>query len=109
MSFFSKEVNYLGHVIDYEGIRKNKQKVKAIVKTRILQNVTEVKAFVGMINYYAKFIPNLSILLGPMYKLIKKYITFKWTNQCDEAFNKSKDAMTSDSVLVHFNTIFYTS
>ncbi|XP_008190241.1 uncharacterized protein K02A2.6-like [Acyrthosiphon pisum] len=101
--FFQKQVNYLGHVIDGEGIRKDKDKVKAIVEARIPQNVTEVKAFVGMINYYAKFIPNLSTLLGPMYKLLKKNITFKWTNQCNEAFNKSKEAMTSDSVLVHFN------
>jgi len=65
--------------------------------------VTEVKTFVGMINYYAKFIPNLSTRLGLMYNLLKKYVTFKWINQCNEAFNKSKKAMTSDLVLVHFN------
>lgn len=38
-----------------------------------------------------------------MYKLLKKNVTFKWTNQCNEAFYKSKEVMTSDSVLVHFN------
>lgn len=62
--FFQKQVNCLRLVIDREGIRKDKDKVKAIVKARIPQNVTEVKAFVGMINYYTKFIPNLSTLLG---------------------------------------------
>lgn len=69
-------MSYLTHVIDGNGIRKDQEKVKAIVKARAPCNVTEVKAFIGMINYYAKFIPNLSTLLSPMYKLLKKNVKF---------------------------------
>lgn len=67
------------------------------------KSVTEVKAFTGMVNYYAKFIPNLSTLLGPIYNLLKKDMKFVWTNECRKAFNKTKQAMTSESLLVHYN------
>jgi len=45
------------------------------------KSFTEVKAFTGMVNYYAKFIPNLSTLLGPIYNFLKKEVMFVWTNE----------------------------
>jgi len=57
-----------------------------------------------MVNYYAKFIPNLSTLLGPIYNLLKKEVKFVWTSECRKAFNKTKQTMASESLLVDYNS-----
>ncbi|XP_022165223.1 uncharacterized protein K02A2.6-like, partial [Myzus persicae] len=62
------------HIIGSEGIERDKNKVKAMLNAVEPKSVTEVKAFTGMVNYYAKFIPNLSTLLGPIYNLLKKEV-----------------------------------
>ncbi|CAI6350433.1 unnamed protein product [Macrosiphum euphorbiae] len=102
-SFFQPKINYLGHVIGSEGIERDENKVKAMLNAIEPKRVTEVKAFTGMVNYYVKFIPNLSTLLGPIYNLLKKEVKFVWTKECREAFNKTKQAMASESLLVHYN------
>lgn len=67
------------------------------------KSVTEVKAFTGMVNYYAKFIPNQSTILVHIYNLLKNNIKFVWTARCKEAFIKTKQTMTFDTLLVHYN------
>ncbi|XP_016664851.1 uncharacterized protein K02A2.6-like [Acyrthosiphon pisum] len=64
--------SFRGHKIGSEGIERDKNKVKAMLNAVEPKSVTEVKAFTGMVNYYAKFIPNLSTLRGPIYNLLKK-------------------------------------
>ncbi|XP_060881762.1 uncharacterized protein K02A2.6-like [Metopolophium dirhodum] len=91
------------HIIGLEGIERDKNKVKAMLNAVEPKSVTEVKAFTGMVTYYAKCIPNLSTLLGPIYNLLKKEVKFIWTNECRKAFNKTKQAMASESLLVHYN------
>lgn len=56
-----------------------------------------------MINYYGKFIRNTSNVLAPLHDLLKKDIKFVWTKACSEAFNKAKENLVSDKVLVHYN------
>ena len=70
--FFQRKIEYLGHVIDKNGLHKSLKKVEAIVKISEPQSVTQVKAFIGMANYYAKFIPGLAIKLAPQYNLLNK-------------------------------------
>jgi len=62
-----------------------------------------VRAFVGMINYYGRFINNVSSLLEPMYRLLKKGQTFKWTDKCEVAFNKAKQMVASENVFIHYD------
>lgn len=54
-AFFQEKVKYLGHIIDANGLHKDIEKVKAIIDAPQPSNVTEVKAFVGLVNYYARF------------------------------------------------------
>lgn len=102
-SFFQREVNYLGHRISKEGIKKTNDKIKAIVEAPIPKNVSEVRSFAGMVNYYSKFIPNLSTLLHPIYNLLKNNTKFQWSKNCDLAFKKIKEIISSDDVLMHFD------
>ena len=70
--FLSHSVDSLGHRIDAEGIHPLPSKVEAMVKAPAPRNITELKSFLGMVNYYAKFLPNVSTHLFPLYALLKK-------------------------------------
>lgn len=67
--FFAKQLIYLWLIIDKTGLHACKSKVKTIVEAPVSQNVTQVKAFAGLIQYYGKFVPNLSNILSPLYNL----------------------------------------
>lgn len=64
------------------------------------KNITEVRAFIGMVNFYGKFVCQLANILEPLYKLL---LLFCWSKKCDVAFNKCKEAITSDNVLTHYD------
>nr|XP_022901108.1 uncharacterized protein K02A2.6-like [Onthophagus taurus] len=85
------------------GLHTTKEKIKAIQDAPIPKSVTELKSFLGLVNYYAKFVPNLSTILYPLYQLLQKNAKWVWSDQCSQAFNQVKDILISASVLVHFN------
>ncbi|XP_023248186.1 uncharacterized protein K02A2.6-like [Copidosoma floridanum] len=101
--FFKKSVEYLGHVIDKKGIHKNPKKIEAIVNAPRPAKVDELQAYIGMVNYYAKFIPNLATMLNPMYKLLQKDVEFVWSKECQKAWEEVKAELVSDRNLVHFD------
>ena len=63
----------------------------------------DVRSFLGMVMYCAKFIPNFSDLTEPLRKLTIKNAHFWWTNEEECAFNKGKHALTSDKVMAYFD------
>lgn len=77
--------------------------VKAITELERPKNITEVQAFTGMVNYYMKFIPNLSTMLSPIYNLLKKNNAFIWSNACEKSFNDIKEELISARNLVHYD------
>lgn len=101
--FFKESIHYLGHKVSKEGLEKDERKVESILNFPKPRNVKEVRIFTGMINYYSKFIPSLSIKLKPLYELIKKNVNFVWTKECQVAFEFAKKELTSDKVLIHFD------
>ena len=66
----SAQVKYLGYVIDERGLHPNPERVKAIVEAPAPRSTSELKSFLGLLNYYRKFIPNLSALLSPLHSLL---------------------------------------
>ena len=96
-------VIYLGHRLDAEGIHPTAEKVRAIQEAPAPTNVTELRAFLGLVNYYSKFLPNISATLAPLYKLTQKNQKWKWGKVENEAMNKVRKLLTADTVLVHFN------
>ncbi|KAB0790586.1 hypothetical protein PPYR_15011, partial [Photinus pyralis] len=100
---FKKQVDFLGHRIDEVGIHPLPDKVKCIKECPVPQNVTQLKAYLGLINYYGKFCPMLSTVLKCLYELCKKDVDFNWDKNCDVAFERSKELITSDKVLTHYN------
>ena len=69
-TFLTDEVVYLGHKIDQHGLHPIEDKVEAIQKARAPENVLELQAFLGLLNYYGRFLANLSTVLAPLHKLL---------------------------------------
>lgn len=101
--FLAKEVRYLGFIIDENGVRVDPEKVKAITTMPHPRNVTELKSFLGMVNFYGKFIDNLSAYLSPLYKLLKKDCYWEWGMEQNKAFETVKGLLISTKTLVHFD------
>ena len=85
-SFFQKQIRFLGIIVDSEGIRPDKDKVSAIVGMPPPKNQLELKSFLGAIGFYMKFVKSMSALRAPLDRLMKKDVEFKWTTDCQEAF-----------------------
>ena len=65
--FLRSWIKYLGHIIDKDGLHPTKEKVQAIREAPTPRNVGELRSFFGIINYYSRFLPNLSSKLAPLY------------------------------------------
>lgn len=102
-NFFQKSVEYLGFVIDKHGLSTASGKVQAVIDAPVPTNVTQLKAFLGLVNYYGKFISNLSTILSPLYQLLKKGSDFNFDMQCMKSFNMVKDKLVSSEVLAHYD------
>ena len=102
-SFMQAKLNCMGQQIDKDGIRPVKAKVDAIKCVPSPNSTTEIRYFLGMLNFYSKHLPNASTVLAPLHKLLCKNILWKWGPAEELAFNKAKDLLVSDSLLVHFH------
>ena len=71
-SFGRPSCTYLDYRIDGEGIHPTEQKVSAIINVPEPRNVAELRSFLGLVNYYHRFIKNLSTVLAPLYELLQK-------------------------------------
>lgn len=77
--FTKSSVSYLGHVVDAMGIHPMEEKTDAIQKAAVVKNVAEHRSFLALLNYYMKFIPNLSTLIQPMSALLHKDVVCEWS------------------------------
>ena len=96
-------VEYLGHKVSAAGLQPTDAKVKAIKEAPAPMNVSQLKSFLGLVNYYGKFLPNLSSVLSPLYRLLQSSTKWSWGAEQATAFQKVKSMLTSDSILVHFD------
>ena len=97
--FLCSSIEYLGHVVDEVGIHPTEEKVKAIKEAPAPTNVTQLRSFLGLINYYNKFLPNLAANLTPL----SKHQRWVWNDKQQVAFQRAKDALQSDALLTHYD------
>ena len=98
--FLAKSVEYLGFTIDQQGVHPSEGKVQAI---KSAQNLTEFKAYLGLLTYYGKFLPNLANVLAPLYQLLKKDVKWTWEDQQQQSFDQYKQMLTSSALLAHYD------
>jgi hypothetical protein len=88
-------VEFLGHVISKEGITVNPSKVASILEWEAPRNVKQIRGFLGMAEYYRRFIEGFSKIAGPMTKSLRKNTQFFWSEECEASFHKLMEKLTT--------------
>lgn len=97
-SFAYRKIEYLGHVIDREGVSTNPKKVEAVQLWPSPKNTKQLRGFLGLTGYYKRFVKGFGVISKPLTELLKKY-TFLWTEAAQTAFKQLKGAMVSSPTL----------
>ena len=101
--FAAREVKYLGHILSPQGVRPNPEKTAIVDTFPAPKNVKEVRSFLGLTNYYRRFIRDYSKLAAPMYGLLRQEVTFDWTSKCQTAFEDLKSKLVSPPIIGYPN------
>lgn len=101
--FMTKEVVYLGHKINQDGLHPMNDRVQAITDMPPPTNLSKLRAFLGMINFYGKFLPNLSTVLAPLYRLLRKEKSWKMEEVERKSFEAAKNLLKSPNLLIHYD------
>ena len=86
-----KKVEFLGVVIGPEGIKMEKEKVKGVLEWPIPKCVKDVQKFLGLANYYRRFIEGFATVARPLHDLVKKDKKWDWTERQEKAFQELKE------------------
>lgn len=99
----------MGHVVSSEGIAPNEDKISAVKDFPHPHNVKTVRSFLGLANYYCRFVKDFAKIAAPLNQLLRKDHKFVWTAQCEEAFQALKAALISAPILAFpdFSEIFH--
>ena len=96
-------VEYLGHKISSSDLQPTDEKIRALKDAHVPRNESQLKSFLGLLNYYGKFVPHLSTLLAPLHRLLQKISAWTWGPAQQAAFDHVKSILTSDKVLAHYD------
>ena len=67
------------------------------------ENVSQLRSFLGLVNYYNRFLPNASTVLHPLHQLLEQNSEWQWTEHCEQAFTVAKRKITSEQVIEHYD------
>ena len=95
------EIDFLGMVVGKEGIRVNPKKVEVLRTWPKPKTLTEVRSFMGLLQFFRRFIKDFSKVSAPLTNLTKKGEGIqKWDHKCDTAFESLKKSITSAPILI---------
>ncbi|GKF34338.1 putative reverse transcriptase domain-containing protein [Tanacetum coccineum] len=96
-----KEVQFLGHVVNCDGIHVDPSKVESVKNGKTPESSTEIRSFLGLTGYYWRFIENFSKIAKPLTLLTQKNKIYVWGNEQDEAFCILKEKLCNAQVLAY--------
>ena len=96
------QVQYLGYTIDATGLKPTQEKLEAIQCAPEPKDITQLRSYLGMLNFYRKFLVNAAVVLEPLNDLLRKDVPWKWTLGHSQAFQRSKSLLL-DACLIHFD------
>ena len=99
--FMQPEVLYLGHVVGSDGIKPNQKILETVQKWKSPTNVKEVQQFLGLCNYYRRFIHKFSDKATCLTELTKKGVQFVWTAECENSFQLLKETLCKEPILAY--------
>lgn len=94
-----KRVYFLGHVISEEGIATDPAKTEKVASWPVPTSRREVQQFLGLANYYRRFVKNFAIIAKPLHRLTEKNSSFKWSEDCQQAFELIRRKLVSPPIL----------
>lgn len=95
-------MEFLGFVIDKNGVHPSIEKVKAIHDALVPTNKQELQAFLGLLNFY-QILENKATVAEPLHRLLDKDAKWRWTVHHDQAFKNTNELLSSENVLHHFD------
>ena len=96
------KLTFFGHELSKKGVAPSEEKIAAVVNARAPKNISEVRSFVQLVQYSAKFIPNFSQEAEPLRKLLRKGHVFVWGIAQQKAFERLKQLMSTSRALAYF-------
>lgn len=93
----------MGHQITSEGMRADPAKVEAVTKMPRPRNLTELRRFMGIVNFMAKFLPKIAVVMHPLHNLLKEDTTFQWSSHEQAAFEEVKTLLCNAPVLAFYD------
>ncbi|XP_061510157.1 uncharacterized protein K02A2.6-like [Anopheles gambiae] len=101
--FALPQIGFLGLIVDKDGIRPDPSKTEAIAKMPPPKDVKQLRSYLGAINYYGRFVPQMKHLRAPLDDLLKKDARWNWTKECQKSFEQFKTILLSDLLLTHYD------
>lgn len=100
-SFLQTEVKLLGHIVTVDGIKMDPEKIKAIKEFPQPRNVKQLRGFLGLINYFRKFVYRYGEETKPLCHLLQKNVPFEWTPDIQRVFERVKELFLDSIMLIH--------
>ena len=97
--FLQQEVRYLGHIVSEEGIATDPSKITAVSNWPAPLCKKDVQRFLGLANYYRRFIKGFADIAKPLQRLVEKNSLFEWTDACQNAFTHLRQCLVTAPVL----------
>ena len=101
--FDKDKVEYLGYILSGEGIATYPKKIISIKEWPKPTCIKDVQRFIGLCNYYRRFVENFAMIAKPLHNLTKKNVKFIWTDACEKSFNELKNRLVTSPILLHPN------
>jgi transposase InsO family protein len=96
-----KEVAFLGHVVNGEGVKPDPSKVSVVKNWPVPKVLRDVRSYLGLCSYYRRFIEGFSTLARPLHRLTEAGVIFEWSIECQKSFDALKNALSSDNVMAY--------
>ena len=97
--FAKSEISFLGNRLSSKGWSPDPEKTRVIREYQAPKTKKELRRWLGMIGFYRKFIPHYAVLAAPLYKLLKVTAVYEWSKECEQGFQKFKEALLEAPVL----------
>ena len=98
--FGKREVKYLGHIINTDGVKPDPDKIKAMASFPEPTSQKTLKSFLGLCGFYRRYVRSYSQIISPMLRNLKKDVKFEWDEECQQAFDKLKNALVTAPILI---------
>ena len=98
------ELDFYGYRFTKDGLKPSTDEVKAVKESRCPETKEAIRSFLGMIRYLSKFTPRYASVTAPLRKLTHKDIKFRWGEEEQNAFDKLKESITNENIMLYFNS-----